>query len=125
MTPSGAAPPLDRYLAARHGELHRLPTGPGSLLRTSLLGARSKARLAGVLTRLPRMVPATLEGTTTRDWLAGFDLRPDADAVVGALLRLGTYCADLDERSVRTRHSPSCSWPRPVASCTSTGAGPN
>jgi phytoene dehydrogenase-like protein len=97
VTPSGAAPPLDRYLGARHSELHRLPTGPGSLLRTSLLGARSKARLAGVLARLPRMAPATLEGTSTRDWLAGFDLRPDADAVVQALLRLGTYCADVDE----------------------------
>jgi phytoene dehydrogenase-like protein len=97
VTPAGAAPPLDRYLGARDGALHRLPTGPGSLLRTSLLGARSKARLAGVLGRLPRMAPAELEGTTTREWLDGFELRPDADAVVRALLRLGTYCADVDE----------------------------
>jgi phytoene dehydrogenase-like protein len=97
VTPSGAPPPLARYLGARGGDLHRLPTGPGSLLRTSLLGARSKAHLAGVLARLPRMAPASLEGTSTRAWLDGFDLRPDADAVVTALLRLGTYCADADE----------------------------
>ena len=97
VVPTGAAPPLGRYLGARHGDLHRLPTGPGSLLRTSLLGVRSKAHLAGVLARLPRMSPTALEGTSTREWLDGFALRPDADAVVRALLRLGTYCADIDE----------------------------
>jgi len=97
VTPTGAPPPLARYVGARRGDLHRLPTGPGSLLRTSLLGARSKAHLAGVLARLPRMAPAKLEGTSTREWLDGFDLRTDADEVVLALLRLGTYCADVDE----------------------------
>jgi phytoene dehydrogenase-like protein len=97
VTPAGAAPPLARYRGARDGALHRLPTGPASLLRTSLLGARSKAQLTGVLARLPRMSPATLAGTSTRAWLEGFDLRPDADGVVRALLRLGTYSADVDE----------------------------
>ena len=97
MSPSGAAPPLGRYLGSRDGVLHRLPTGPGSLLRTSLLGTRSKVHLAGVLARLPRMVPAKLEGTSTREWLDALELRPDADAVIRALLRLGTYCADVDD----------------------------
>jgi phytoene dehydrogenase-like protein len=96
IVPIGAAPPLARYLGSSEGALHRLPTRPGPLLRTRLLGARSKARLAGVLGRLPRMSPSALEGTSTRAWLEGLDLRTDADAVVRALLRLGTYRADVD-----------------------------
>jgi len=96
VTPTGGKPPLGRYFGARDGALHRLPTGAGSLLRTGLLGARSRARLAGILGRLPRMSPQSLEGVSARAWLEGFGLRPDAEGVVRALLRLGTYCADLD-----------------------------
>ena len=96
VTPRGAPPPLGRYLGSRRGELHRLPTGPMSLFRSGLLGARSKAQLAAVLARLPRLSPAGWEGTSTRSWIEDQGLRPDAVAVVLALLRLGTYCADVD-----------------------------
>ena len=97
VSPTGNAPPLGRYLASRGDDLHRLPTGPGSLLRTSLLGARSKTQLAALLRRLPRMDPAALAGISVRSWLDGVGLRPDGDSAVLALLRLGTYCADADQ----------------------------
>jgi phytoene dehydrogenase-like protein len=97
VTPSGGVPPLARYLGSRDDTLHRLPTGPGTLLRTTLLGVRSRVRLAGVLSRLPRRSADALEGVATRSWLEGLGLRPDADAVVRALLRLSTYSADVDE----------------------------
>ena len=97
VVPTGGPPPLDRYQGSLGGTLHRLPTGAGSLLRSSLLGARSKAQLGAVLSRLPRMDPAGLAGTSVRQWLGSLDLRPDAEAVVCALLRLGTYCPDVDE----------------------------
>ena len=42
------------------------------------------------------MSPADLEGISTRAWIDDQGLRPDAEAVVLALLRLGTYCADVD-----------------------------
>jgi phytoene dehydrogenase-like protein len=96
VTPRGAPPPLSRYLGSRGGGLHRLPTGPASLLRSGLLGTRSKAQLAAVLARLPRLSPDDFEGISTRRWIDDQGLRPDAVAVVLALLRLGTYCADPD-----------------------------
>jgi phytoene dehydrogenase-like protein len=96
VTPIGAAPPLGRYQGSLGGALHRLPTGPSSLLRTSLLGARSKAQLGGFLARLPRMDPGALSGTSTRSWLDGLGLRADAEAVTRALIRLGTYCPDVE-----------------------------
>ena len=96
ITPTGSAPPLGRYRGSVAGTLHRLPTGPGSLARSGLLGTRSKAQLAGLLARLPRMDPAALAGTSVRTWLDGIGLRPDAEAVVLGLLRLSTYCPDVD-----------------------------
>jgi len=96
VTPPGAAPPLGRYQGSLDGVLHQLPTGPSSLLRTSLLGVRSKAQLAGFLARLPHMDSGALSGTSTRTWLDGLSLRPDAEAVALALLRIGTYCSDVD-----------------------------
>ena len=66
------------------------------MLRSGLLGTRSKAQLATLLARLPRISPAGFEGTSTRAWIEDQGLRPDAVAVVLALLRLGTYCADPD-----------------------------
>jgi phytoene dehydrogenase-like protein len=99
ITPDGQAPPMDRYQALVDGHQHRLPTGPGSLLRTGALGMRSRAQLAVLLARLPRMNPASLSTTSVADWLGSFRLRPDADALVRALIRLSTYTADVDEFS--------------------------
>ncbi|HEX7443893.1 MAG TPA: FAD-dependent oxidoreductase, partial [Acidimicrobiales bacterium] len=96
ITPVGSAPPLGRYRGSLAGALHRLPTGPGSLLRSTLLGTRSKVQLGGLLARMPRMDPAALSGISVRAWLDDIGLRPDADAVVLALLRLSTYCPDVD-----------------------------
>jgi phytoene dehydrogenase-like protein len=97
MAPTGAAPPLSRYQGSLAGALHQLPTGPTSLLRTSLLGARSKVQLGSFLARLPRMDSRALSGTSTRAWLDRIGLRPDAEAVALALLRLGTYCPDVEQ----------------------------
>ncbi|HEY4928813.1 MAG TPA: FAD-dependent oxidoreductase [Acidimicrobiales bacterium] len=96
VVPAGTAPPLRRYMGSLDGALHRLPTDAGSLLRTSLLGIRSKVQLASFLARLPRMDPADLAGTSTRSWLDDLDLRTDGEAIALALLRLGTYCPDVD-----------------------------
>ena len=52
---AGRKPPLARYKARVGGELHVLPTGPGTLLRTTSLGTRGKAQLGRLLARLPRI----------------------------------------------------------------------
>jgi len=62
IVPKGSPPPLGRYHGSINGFLHELPTGPGSLLRTSLVGARSKVQLGRLLSGLPRMDPADLTG---------------------------------------------------------------
>jgi hypothetical protein len=97
IVPTGNPPPLGHYQGSLNGVLHQLPTDHGSLLRTSLLGARSMAQLGMLLSRRPRMNPSGLTGISTREWLNDTGLRPDAEAVVLALLRLQTYCPDVDQ----------------------------
>jgi phytoene dehydrogenase-like protein len=99
ITPDGLAPPLRRYHALVGGRQHLLPTGPGTLLRTGAMGGRSKAQLAKLLTNVPRIDPVTLSTTSVAEWLDSFRLRPDAEAMVRSLIRLGTYTADVEEFS--------------------------
>jgi phytoene dehydrogenase-like protein len=99
VTPDGAPPPLRRYRAMTAGVQHLLPTDPASLLRTRAVSARGKVQLAKVLVRVPRIKPETLGHTPVADWLASCRLRPDAEAVLRALIRLSTYTADVDEFS--------------------------
>lgn len=97
--PQGAPPPLDTYQLLLDGRLHRMPVGPGSLLRTTALSARSKATLGKLLARLPKLVPAEHEGISVEDWIAAHDLRDDAVKVLRALVRVGTYTNTLDDLS--------------------------
>lgn len=96
ITPQGAPPPLRLYRASTGGVQHVLPTGAGSLLRTGAVGPRSKAQLAALLVRVPRIKPETLARTSVAEWLTSCRLRPDAEAVLRTLIRLGTYTADVD-----------------------------
>jgi glycine/D-amino acid oxidase-like deaminating enzyme len=95
--PRGTAPPVRRYRVLVGGEQHLLPSGPATLLRTTCLGARDKAQFGKLLALLPRLDARTLAGRSAADWLRDHDLRPPAEALVRALLRLATYAADLDE----------------------------
>ncbi len=99
IVPDGVAPPLADYQALVGDRRHALPAGPSSLLRTGALGARSKAQLIRVLGRLPRVRSHELAHISVTEWLAGQRLRPDADPVVRALLRLATYTDDTDRFS--------------------------
>ncbi len=96
VTPTGTPPPLDRYRALASGALHLLPTGPSSLAKTRLLGARGKAQMLGLLGRMSRANPNRLHDTSLAHWLDRFHLRDDVDAVARALVRLSTYSADVE-----------------------------
>jgi 2-polyprenyl-6-methoxyphenol hydroxylase-like FAD-dependent oxidoreductase len=95
--PQGAAPPLARYRALIDGQQHVLPTGPASMLRTTAVGGRSKVQLARLLARLPHLKTANLAGMSVSDWLVDQGLRPDAERLARALVRLSTYASDLRE----------------------------
>ena len=93
--PQGAPPPLRNYRLLRDGDLHLMPSGPGSLLRTTALSARSKVALGRLLARLPKLDAATHAGRSVEQWVGDLDLRDDAAAVLRAILRIGTYADDL------------------------------
>lgn len=91
---TGTAPAQKGSMMARGGELHLAPSGVGSLLRTSLLGARDKADLARVLQRVQKLDSATLAGMSVDDWIHGTTGRPGVAEVVQAIVRLSTYVND-------------------------------
>ncbi len=95
--PHGASPPLRRYRMSSAGRHHQFPSGPDTLLRTTILGARAKVQVGRLLAALPRTDAASLAGTSVSAWLGHLELRPDAEAVVRAIVRQTTYSSDLDD----------------------------
>jgi phytoene dehydrogenase-like protein len=97
--PKGSPPPLDQYKLRMDGALHRMPSGPTSLLATTALTARSKAKLAKLLGLLPRLDPHAHAGESVDEWIAAQELRADAARVLHALVRIGTYSDTHDDLS--------------------------
>lgn len=91
---SGPKPLLKEYQLLIDGELHLLPSGPSTLLKTTAMTPRGKAGFAKLLGLLGRLKPSDFAGTTVDEWLADQGLRPDAERVVRALIRTSTYNAD-------------------------------
>lgn len=91
---AGARPPLKEYRMLIDGELHLMPSGPSTMLKTTAMGARGKASFAKLLGLLPRMKPEQHAGMTVDEWLAAQDVRPDAERVIRALIRTSTYTDD-------------------------------
>lgn len=89
--PGGNAPPSRGARMVFRGTSHRAPGGIASLAMTRLLGARDKAELARLLSRLARFVPSELAGITVDEWLGGHIDRPRPAAVVRAIVRLASY----------------------------------
>ena len=94
--PDGVPSPVERYRMLTGGEMHLMPVGPTSLMRTTILGKAGKAQFARLMGLLPLLRARKLAGTSVRGWLDSHELRPDVDAVVRTLIRLTTYNADVD-----------------------------
>lgn len=99
VAPRGVKPPLSRYWLRLGGQPHQMPSGLPSLLATGALGVRSKAQLSKVLGSLPLTDPTSVAGVSVDDWVAGKDLRPDAEQVLRALVPIGTYADDTSTMS--------------------------
>lgn len=91
-TAGGGAPQLDGAGAMDGGQLHRLPQGPLSALRSTLMTPREKFAFAKVFLRLPRIEPATLAGLTVTEWLDQQAMVGAPRRMVEALIRVATYC---------------------------------
>ncbi|HVS30225.1 MAG TPA: FAD-dependent oxidoreductase [Thermoanaerobaculia bacterium] len=76
------------------GKLYRLPASPLSIARTSLLSGRGKAEAASLFFRMPRMNTRAFESITVRQWLDNHVSDSMLRAVMEAVLRVTTYCAD-------------------------------
>ncbi|MDH4143937.1 MAG: FAD-dependent oxidoreductase [Acidimicrobiia bacterium] len=97
--PPGAAPVTKGALGVRGATLGLLPAGPSSLARTRLLDARAKVDLARGLARVRGLEPALLADRSTAAWLGEAFSASGARQLVGGLVRVATYCADLDHLS--------------------------
>lgn len=96
-TTAGASPTVPGAQGRLDGVLHLLPQGPGSLLRTSLLGRREKLRFARLLAGLPKIEAASLAGTSFGDFLDDQRLSPTGADVVRMIARVATYSGDPDQ----------------------------
>jgi phytoene dehydrogenase-like protein len=97
--PNGVPSPFPGYRLLKDGDLHVVPSGPASLVRSTAIGRSAKAQLLRLFGVLPVLRPAKLASTSVRAWLEDRSLRPDAEAVVRTLIRLSTYTADVDRFS--------------------------
>lgn len=92
--PTGDRPPLRGGLG-RHGDrIGLLPSSAGAILRTSLLGARDRIRVARLFASIGRWEPADLRGTSTEAWFDALGLDGVPREIAATYVRLATYAAD-------------------------------
>jgi len=91
VTPRGVSPALRGAQMLLGDELHLAPGDTRSLLRTSILGVADKARLARLLTRLPKLDPARYAGASVTATIADLTDRPRIQQLLHALVRLTCY----------------------------------
>ncbi|NOJ99452.1 amine oxidase, partial [Corallococcus coralloides] len=99
--PAGGMPGAGSYLLSG-GRLHTMPRGLVSMLTTDALGLPGKLELAKLLAGLGRVDLAPLANITTRDWVEQHLSNADARAFILALVRVMTYCADVDTMSAQS-----------------------
>ena len=87
----GGPPNLAGAGALDGGEVHVMPQGPGTALRTSLMSAGEKFAFAKAFTRIPRIDPATVVGRTVSEWLDDLGMAGAPRRMMEALIRVATY----------------------------------
>lgn len=89
--PRGGIPPATGAVAVAEGSKHTLPSGPLSLLSTSLLTAGEKIETAKLLAALPRVDPQPLYHSTLGEWVDANVSRPRVREFLHAVFRVATY----------------------------------
>lgn len=88
--PNGKIPTPGNLFAWNDGQLHGLPTGPVTLLSSSLLTLGEKLEFARLLARVKSLRPAGTVG----EWLAREVHHEKTANLIRATLRVSTYCND-------------------------------
>lgn len=89
--PAGAAPSIKGATGSIGSTVGLLPSGPTTLLRTSLLSARGKRHLLKFMVRLPKLDTAPLDSTTVAQWLDDTTDVPELKELLSGLINLSTY----------------------------------
>src|SRR6266542_444614 len=90
--------PKQSGIALYHDERHKLPTGIFSLWTTGLLSASDKVEASKLLLRIRRLKkPAQFAAMSAREWLDRNLTRSRVRETVEALLRLATYCNEMEK----------------------------
>ncbi len=93
---SGGKPKITGTHFLSCGTVITAPTSPLGFLNSPALGAKAKMQIGRLMGTLPKRKPADLVGLSVEDWFANEALSSDAAATMRTLVRLGTYCEDLD-----------------------------
>jgi phytoene dehydrogenase-like protein len=80
-----------QLLAVRDGEIHLLPAGPLSLLRTGLLKPSSKYEVMRLLLAVQTMKPDDVKHLSLQEWLRSATTDPEARRFIEASARVTTY----------------------------------
>ena len=83
----------------KDGQLHKLPSGPLSLLSTSLFGLGAKLEFGRMFARLPRIDASAVNGLSLDEWLTNNTSRPAVRELLRAVVRLATYTNDPKQMS--------------------------
>lgn len=94
--PPGGVPPVEGALGVYEGRIVRLPSSRWSLLRTPLLAVREKIELAKMLLSLSRVATGPLAAMSTSEWLETTLSTERLRLLVGGMISVATYAADLD-----------------------------
>jgi phytoene dehydrogenase-like protein len=101
----GVAPrgrmPSGRAVVIRDGREHVLPATPVSMLSTSVLDLRSKFALVGFFSQVRRIDAVSLRGVSCQAWLERQIASDALRKLLAAVIRLTTYCGDLEHLSAQ------------------------
>jgi phytoene dehydrogenase-like protein len=92
----GGEPIIAQGAIYRRNTLEAIPFSPLALLSSSLFTWAEKWEMLWLLKRLTSLNPAAERGQTVADWLAANVRGESVSAFLQAVLRLSTYCADLE-----------------------------
>lgn len=92
-------PPAPRGLAVYDDVVHALPSSTWTLLRTGLLSWSAKREFGALLAKLDRVDASRLADRSAASWVQEMTTSHAARALLAQILRLSSYCADLERAS--------------------------
>jgi phytoene dehydrogenase-like protein len=95
----GGKPPIGKTQFFTDGKLVSAPVSALGFLTTPTLSGKSKAAVGKVFGGLLKANPDAVATRSVHEWFDDLGLADDARAVLGSVIRLGTYCADLQTLS--------------------------